>query len=145
MIDMVKAIAALPDDARKTMLGERLRMFAEMAEPERLGAMREMVSALSTLPRSDQKRLISTRMAVLLEFPDATRGALLRTHMQALQGLPPAAQQGELEIVNELMDQMPEPMRAVATEKMGEMLAPMLHQVHLRQGSTYGWCPVCQG
>lgn len=145
MIDMVKAIAALPDEARKTMLGERLRMFAEMEEPQRLGAMREMVSALSTLPRADQKRLISTRMAVLLEFPDATRSTLLDTHMRVLQGLSPGAQQGELEIVNELMDQMPEPMRVVAKEKMGGMLAPMLHQVHTQQGRKYGWCPICQG
>lgn len=144
MIDMVKAMAALPDEPRKTMLGERLRMFAEMGEPERARAMREMVSALSNLPRTDQKRLIGTRMAVLLELPDAARQALLSTHMQVLQGLSSEAQRGELEIVNELMDAMPEAMRATANQKMGDMMAPMLHQLHAQQAKKYAWCPICK-
>lgn len=143
MIDMVKAMASLAEAQRKTMLGERLRMFAEMSDAERARMMKEMMSALVTLPREDQKKLIGTRLAVLMELDDASRMKVMNTHMQLMSKMPEQAQTGEVEIINELMDQMPEPARATAKAKMGDMMVPMLHQLHTKKGTRYAWCPGC--
>lgn len=142
MIDMVKAMAGLGEEPRKVLLGERLRLFAEMPEAQRAQAMREMMSALVTLPREGQKTLIATRLAVLMELPDAQREVLMATHMQLMSGMPPEVQMGELEIVNELVDALPPQAHAMAGAKMGGMLA-MLHDLHKKQGRSYGWCPSC--
>ncbi len=144
MIDMVKAMARLAPEQRKTLLGERLRLFAEASEEERARGMLEMRAALVTLPRAEQKKLIGTRMQVLLELPDTARNALLGTHMRLMSGMPEEAQVGEVSILNELMEEMPPQMRAVANEKMGGMMTSMLHQFHSRQGRTYDWCGACQ-
>lgn len=142
MIDMMKAMAGLGDEQRKTLLGERLRMFAEMPETQRTQAMREMMSALVTLPREGQKKLIATRLAVLMELPDAQREKLMATHMQLMSGMPAEAQMGELQIVNELVDALPPQTRTEAGAKMSGMIA-MLHDLHKQEGRSYGWCPSC--
>lgn len=64
--------------------------------------------------------------------------------MQLMSQMPKEAQMNELEIINDLVDRMPEPMRAGAMQKMGNMMAPMLHQVHAARGTKYGWCPGCR-
>jgi len=51
MRSMAAALAAMFEPERKTMLRERLLMFAEMPDGERAVAMRQMMEAVSTLPR----------------------------------------------------------------------------------------------
>lgn len=107
MKDMVAALAKQPEAARRTMMGDRLQMFAEMPDEERQKAMKMMVSAIYDLPESDMRTIVATRTALLAELPDATRKKLMLTHMQVTQEFPEALRMKEMKIVEEAVAGLP--------------------------------------
>lgn len=90
MEDMVRSLAALPDEQRRTMLRDRLDLFYEQPEGERKRGMEAMVRALEALSPEDRQKLVRSRLECLCEFPATKREALMRTHMAVLQAVPEA-------------------------------------------------------
>lgn len=102
MRSMAAALAQLPEDQRKTMLRERLDMFAAMNDQERAGAMRQMMEAVGSLPRDDIKKLLRTRTEILFEFPENRRMKLMQTHMGLLQQMGMERAKMEMDLIGEI-------------------------------------------
>jgi hypothetical protein len=78
MRDMAAALAKLSDAERKTVMGERLRMFAEMSDAERKRAMGAMMDGVAALPDEDNKqKLFQTRFEIRAELTEAQRSSLM--------------------------------------------------------------------
>ncbi|MBI2172393.1 MAG: hypothetical protein HYU30_10350, partial [Chloroflexi bacterium] len=99
MKDMVRALASMPEGQRKTMMGERLKMFAEMGDADRARAMQQMMEAVETLSEPDVRKMIKTRTEILCEVPDKTRMTLMQTHMGLLQKMPPERAMMEMKTI----------------------------------------------
>lgn len=126
MKDMVAALARQPEASRRTMMGDRLQMFAEMPDEERQKAMKMMVSAIYDLPESDMRTIVATRTALLAELPEATRFKLMMTHMQITQEFPEALRMKEMKMVEGAIAGLPPSqkrsmMQAMQAMKSGDM------------------------
>lgn len=119
-IDMravIGVLAELPEEQRRTMLRERLQLYAGMNETERATAMRQLIEAVSALSRDDAKKILASRAEVLAEFPEATRSAILKTHTILLQQLPEAAKL-ERELTAELASSLSPEAQRLAHEQL---------------------------
>lgn len=121
MRSMVGALAQMPEAQRKTMMRERLEMFAAMNDLERASAMRQMMEAVGTLPRDNMKKLLTTRTEILFELPEATRMKLMQTHMSLLQQMGPERAMAEMEIVKEIAPTL-SPAARQGVEQMMKMM-----------------------
>lgn len=121
MRSMVAALAQMPESQRKTMMRERLEMFASMNDLERASAMRQMMEAVGTLPRDGAKKLLTTRTEILFELPEATRMKLMQTHMSLLQQIGPERAMAEMEIVKEITPTL-SPAARQGVEQMMKMM-----------------------
>jgi len=123
MRDMAAALARLPDAERRTMMGERLRMFAEMPEEERKRAMGAMVEGVAALLDEDKKKLFRARFEILAELTDAQRNNLMMMHMAILMGKGSQMMQKEMELTQAIMPQLSPSVRQMVQmmmEKMGK-------------------------
>jgi hypothetical protein len=84
MRDMAAALAKQSEAARRIMLDDRLQMFYEKPEAERIEAMKMMVEAVYSLPEEDMRKIVTTRTALLAELPEQKRKTLMMAHMQAI-------------------------------------------------------------
>lgn len=102
MRSMAAALAQLPEDQRRTMLRERLEMFAAMNDLERASAMRQMMEAVGSLSHEDIKKLFHARYEILFELPEDKRMKLMQTHMGLVQQMGPEKARMEMEITQEI-------------------------------------------
>jgi Protein of unknown function (DUF3106) len=124
MKDMVAALAGMPEEQRRTMMAERLAMFAEMPDTDREGAMRQMSEAVQALPSNDQRALIKTRTEILADLPEATRQKLMGTHMKAMMAMPPEAMMAEMKTVESITPQLTKERQAIVMKMMESMPMP---------------------
>ncbi len=107
MFEMVKILAEMPEEQRRSVLRERLRMFALMLEGERKRAMRTMLEALLRLPDDELAPVVLTRTRLLSELPERTRRALLQTHVAVLNEFPDADREREWRFVMRAVSRLP--------------------------------------
>ncbi|GBD08764.1 hypothetical protein HRbin22_01005 [Candidatus Thermoflexus japonica] len=119
--EMVKALAALPEEQRRTMMAARLELFAEMSEAERRRSMAEMIDAMMGLPEEERRRLLRTRLEILAGFPEDKRMRLLQTHMAILQEKGPTAVQQEMSLIHTLINELSPTARAFVQKLMAQM------------------------
>lgn len=128
MDDMIQALAQMPETQRRTMMGERLAMFAELSEERRRGAMKQMLEALGRLPEASARLMVKTRTQVLCDLPANIRDSLMGAHMAVLTGMPSSQAQRELQLVNSIVPELTASQRQTVTgmmEKMRPMMATM--------------------
>jgi len=130
MKSMAAALASMPEDQRKTMLRERLLMFAEMPDERRAEAMRQMMESVSVLPRQDIRKLFKTRFDILFELPESTRMKLMQTHMALLQQMGMDKMRDEMQLVQELMPEL-----SMATRQGVEQMMKMMPMPAMSMGS----------
>ncbi|MDR7416437.1 MAG: SPW repeat protein [Armatimonadota bacterium] len=122
MRDMAAGLARMPDAQRKVMLGERLRMFAEMGEAERKRAMAAMMDAVAALPDEDKKKLFKTRFEVLAELSETDRKKLMGTHMSILMERGEEMMRKEMELTEAVLPQLPAHVRQMVQGMMSGMM-----------------------
>jgi len=122
MRDMAAGLARMPDPQRKTMLGERLRMFVDMPEGERKRAMAAMMEAVAALPDEDKKKLFKTRFEVLAELSDTDRKKLMGTHMSILMERGEEMMRREMELTEAVLPQLPSHVRQMVQGMMSGMM-----------------------
>ncbi len=121
MRDMAAGLARMPDAQRKVMMGERLRMFAEMGESERKRAMAAMMEGVAGLPDEDKKKLFKTRFEVLAELPETDRKKLMGTHMAILMEKGQEMMRKEMELTEAVLPQLPAHVRQMVQMMMQGM------------------------
>lgn len=121
MRDMAAALARLPDPERKTMMGDRLRMFAQMPEADRKRAMAAMMDGIAALPDDDKKKLFKTRFEVLVELTEAERSALMATHMGIVMEKGPQMMQKEMELTQAVLPQLPTSVRQMVQTMLNKL------------------------
>jgi uncharacterized protein YbjQ (UPF0145 family) len=136
MADIVRALAAMPEAQRKTMMQERLAMFAEMGDAERRQAMRQMIEAVNGLPQADVRKLVKTRTEILAGFPVRTRETLMKTHMAVLQALPKEAMMAEMQLVQSIIPELLPSDRQVMEDAMKMMPMPAMAGTASMTGRT---------
>lgn len=135
MGDMVTALAGMPDDQRRTMMTERLEMFAEMEDADREGAMGQMMEAVGTLPDGDQRKLIKTRTEVLADLPEASREKLMGTHMKLMMAMPQEGMMAEMETIKSIVPELTDRRQAVVMKMMEAMPMPGGDGMGMSQGT----------
>ncbi len=123
MRDMAAALARMSDAERKTMMGERLRIFAEMSEVERKRAMAAMMEGVAALPDEDKKKLFKTRFEVLAELKETDRKKLMGTHMAILMEKGREMMRKEMELTEAVLPQLPAHVRQMVQMMMEQMQA----------------------
>jgi hypothetical protein len=117
---MVKALVGLPDK-RKTMMTDRLAMFAEMPDAERKNVMSQMIAAVETLPDADKKKLFKTRFEALCTFTPDKQMKLMSTHMGILQEKGQAAVRKEMELTQAVLPELSPTAQATVQKMMKSM------------------------
>jgi flagellar motor component MotA len=125
MRGMVRMLARAPEEQRRTMLADRLAVFARQSENQRAGAMRMMLDAALELPDDDYRRLAGSRMQVLMGLAPDEQMTLMRTHLSVLEDLAPEKRAKEMSTMKALTAEMPAERRkmvAAMMEKLGMKL-----------------------
>ncbi|MER3458372.1 MAG: hypothetical protein C4309_06855, partial [Chloroflexota bacterium] len=107
MKDMAAALARQPEMARRTMLSDRMQMFYEKPEAERVEAMKMMIEGIYSLSDDDMYKIVATRTAILAELPEEQRQALMMAHMQAIRAFPEGQRMREMKMVQEAVAGLP--------------------------------------
>jgi hypothetical protein len=121
MQEMVRALASLPEEQRRTLMASRLELFAEMEEAERRRSMAEMIEAIMGLSDEERRRLFRTRLEVLAGFPEDKRMKLIQTHMTILQEKGPTAVQQEMQTIHGLLGELSLAAREFVQKLMAQM------------------------
>lgn len=141
MKDMVKALATMPEEQRKTMMRGRLQMFSEMTDADRGKAMQMMMEAVGTLPETDIRKLIKTRTELLCDLPDQTRMKLMQTHMGLLQKMPPEKAQMEMKLIQAITPELKPDHQRQVMEMMKMMPMPAMGGTREREPVGVGARP----
>ena len=108
MDQMVRMLAAAPDDQRTTMLGDRLTVFAEQDEASREHAMTGMLAAALQLPDDDYQKIATARFKALNGFDADTRMTLMKSHAAVVKSLPADQRQREMKAMKQIVFALPE-------------------------------------
>jgi hypothetical protein len=123
MKEMAAALARQPEAARRTMLGDRMQMFYEKPEAERVIAMRMMIEGIYSLSDDDMYKIVATRTALLAELPEEKRQALMMAHMQAIQAFPEEQRMKEIKMVQEAVAGLPQAQKQVMMRALQGMMS----------------------
>lgn len=123
MKEMAAALARQPEAARRTMLGDRMQMFYEKPEAERIEAMKMMIEGIYSLSDDEMYKIVATRTALLAEMPEAQRKALMMAHMQAAQAFPEEQRMKEMKMVQEAVAGLPQAQKQVMMRALQGMMS----------------------
>lgn len=115
---MVRMLAAAPDEQRQAMLADRLQVFAAQDEVERRSAMRHMLTAGLDLPDDDYRRIAASRLWALRHLEPPQRMALARSHAEILRTLPDQLRQKEQRTMQAVVAALPPEERMQVTTMM---------------------------
>ncbi|NOY55571.1 MAG: hypothetical protein GXP34_06245 [Actinobacteria bacterium] len=118
MDQMVRMLAAAPEDRRTMMLGDRLAVFAGQDEASRERAMKGMLAAALQLPEDGYRKIAASRFKALNGLDADTRMTLMKSHAAVVKSLPADQQQREMKTMKQIVSALPEAER-------GRMMAMM--------------------
>ena len=95
MTQMVRMLAAAPEEQRSAMLGDRMAVFAEQEESMRRTTMKAMLVAALELSSEEYQKIAHSRFKALSTFDDETRVILMQSHAAVVKELP--AEMGDKE------------------------------------------------
>jgi len=126
LISMVKMLAEVSEEQRRTMLETRLKEFANMSDNDRIKAMTQMIKAISSLEPAKRVILAKSRIDCLCEkFDEETRKKLLATHIRALMNLPHDLMHEDMETMFAAMSQLSTNNRMVIMQTMKSLMMEM--------------------
>ncbi len=126
MEDMVGALASMNEEKRKTMMSERLEMFANLSEGERRDSMKQMMGAVGKLGESDKRKLIKSRTIILCEMSDTDRKKLMGAHMEIMKGMGQDKMMGEMKIIQSIMPELSQEHQKILEGMMKMMPMPSM-------------------
>lgn len=127
MTQMVRMLAAAPEEQRTAMLGDRLTVFAQQDESARQATMKAMVVAALALPSEEYLKIAGSRFKALNAFDDATRMTLMQSHASVVKGLPADLSRKEMAVMTQIVSSLPD-------DKRTQMMA-MMQKLGLMGGS----------
>jgi hypothetical protein len=88
MMEVLEMMAAKPLEARKQILGARMRKFVSLPDAERKEAITELLDALGELDEESMSRVVKARTDLMMEIPKEHRQMLMNTLGQIMKEWP---------------------------------------------------------
>jgi len=123
MDQMVRMMAAAPEEKRTMMLSDRLAVFAEQDGATRERGMKGMLVAALQLPEGEYQKVATSRFKAVNSLDDDTRMSLMKSHAAVVKSLPADQQQKEMKAMKQIVSALPE-------DKRGQTMA-MMHNLGL--------------
>lgn len=124
MDDMVRMLATVSEDQRKTMMKGRIQMFLSMPEEQRQLAIRGMLTALNKLPSDQKKHMIRTRTEIIGELAEDQRRTIMKSRMATMRNLR-EIDMADMQAVEQVMMEVPEGPRMAFMRTMKELKESM--------------------
>ncbi len=112
MTQMVRMLAAAPEEQRSAMLTDRMAVFADQEEGMRRTTMKAMLVAGLGLPSEEYQLIAQSRFKVLNTFDDETRMSLMQSHAAVVKELPADLGHKEMAAMTEIVSALPDDKRA---------------------------------
>lgn len=88
MDEMIKMLADLPEDQRRTMITERLKMIAGQPDEQRFQSVKRIVMAASKLKKDKWAGFVVTRTHAIMDLEPSARKAILVARVKAGKDVP---------------------------------------------------------
>ena len=121
MTQMVRMLAAAPEEQRSAMLLDRMTVFADQEEGMRRTTMEAMLVAGLGLPSEEYQLIAQSRFKVLNTFDDETRMSLMQSHAAVVKELPAELGRKEMAAMKEIISALPEDKRTQMTGMMQKL------------------------
>ncbi len=122
MNEVLELMAAKPLDARKQLLGARMRKFVSLPPPERKEAITELLDALGDLPDDSMYKVVKARTDLMLEIPKEHRQTLMTTLGEIMTDWAPERKMRERMAVMKATDDYFFLKRKMVRKKFGALL-----------------------
>lgn len=121
MTPMVEMLAGASEEQRRTMLRDRMAVFASQDDDTRLKGMSAMLKAGLTLPADDYTRIASSRLGVLMELEPQERMKLMQTHAVAVKQLDDTRRAKEMSAMKAAVGALPADRREMVMGMMKQL------------------------
>jgi hypothetical protein len=145
MDEMIKMLANAPEEQRRAMVRQRMDMFLSMPEESRVQGMRGMLLSIGKLSPDAKTRLIKTRTEVVASYPDPERKQLLQARMKAGMGLPKDVDTADMQMIERVLPQLPENLRANFVKTRQELMKAMGVSMPSPAAAAAGGPPIHHG
>jgi hypothetical protein len=122
MLEVLELMAAKPLDARKQLLGARMRKFVSLQAGERREAITELLDALGELPEESMAKVVKARTDLMMEIPKEHRQTLMTTLGDVMKEWPPERKMRERMAVMKATDDYFFLKRKMVRKKFGRLL-----------------------
>ncbi len=119
MDDMIRMLADAPEDQRKTMLSERIKMIAAQTEPQRVEAVKDILIGVSKLDSKKRKDFVRTRTNLIVEAPADMRKTIQQARIKAGGLVPEDVNQSDMMAILEVCQEWPAQKHQMFLQNLG--------------------------
>ena len=109
---MVKMLANLPEEQREKMMTQRLNLFSEMLEEQRVEGIKDMLLQIAELSEEERQKMMTTRKKVVRSFPEEKARVVSNAFKQASMKLPEEAKMILMASMEKMLGKKVDPMKA---------------------------------
>jgi hypothetical protein len=122
MMEVLEMMAAKPLEARKQILGARMRKFVSLPDVERKEAVGELLDALGELDEVSMAKVVKARTDLMMEIPKEHRQKLMTTLGQVMKEWTPERKMRERMAFLKATDDYFFLKRKMVRKKFGQLL-----------------------
>lgn len=122
MMEVLEMMAGKPLEARKQILGARMRKFVSLPDLERKEAITELLDALGELPEDSMAKVVKARTDLMMEIPKEHRQMLMTTLGQVMKEWAPERKMRERMAFMKATDDYFFLKRKMMRKKFGQLL-----------------------